>query len=166
MKIFSVFIFFLSFEIAHQASSDFKAELNKSLEDNPYILPIKPEEALVINLWATWCGPCVLEIPELNAVAKAYAGKGVRFVAFSNESVEAYKKFKKGRPDFKFEYEMSFGDKRTGELLKKLDKERGGQFIPMHILIDKKGNVVEVLSGSSWTNNQTIREFAEQQAGL
>jgi cytochrome c biogenesis protein CcmG, thiol:disulfide interchange protein DsbE len=35
---------------------------------------------LVLNVWATWCGPCEREQPALEQVASAYAAKGVRFV--------------------------------------------------------------------------------------
>jgi DsbE subfamily thiol:disulfide oxidoreductase len=35
---------------------------------------------LVLNVWATWCGPCEKEQPALEQVARAYAAKGVRFV--------------------------------------------------------------------------------------
>jgi cytochrome c biogenesis protein CcmG/thiol:disulfide interchange protein DsbE len=35
---------------------------------------------LVLNVWATWCGPCEREQPALEQVAAAYASKGVRFV--------------------------------------------------------------------------------------
>jgi len=35
---------------------------------------------LVLNVWATWCGPCQREQPALERIATAYAAKGVRFV--------------------------------------------------------------------------------------
>ena len=38
---------------------------------------------LVLNFWATWCPPCIQEIPSLNAFQKRFAGKGVVVVAVS-----------------------------------------------------------------------------------
>jgi thiol-disulfide isomerase/thioredoxin len=41
---------------------------------------------VVMNLWATWCAPCVTEMPTLAALQKAYAGKPVDVVAISIDS--------------------------------------------------------------------------------
>jgi thiol-disulfide isomerase/thioredoxin len=51
-------------------------------------------QVLVVNLWATWCGPCVKEMPTLAALQKAYAGKPVKVVAVSIDSAEATDKAK------------------------------------------------------------------------
>lgn len=43
-------------------------------------------KATVLCVWATWCGDCIREIPELNALKQKYADNDqVRFVAFSDE---------------------------------------------------------------------------------
>jgi cytochrome c biogenesis protein CcmG/thiol:disulfide interchange protein DsbE len=38
---------------------------------------------VVVNVWATWCGPCEREQPALESVAKAYAARGVRFLGLN-----------------------------------------------------------------------------------
>jgi thiol-disulfide isomerase/thioredoxin len=40
-------------------------------------------QILVVNFWATWCGPCQEELPRLSKLAESYAGKPVRFVLIS-----------------------------------------------------------------------------------
>jgi thiol-disulfide isomerase/thioredoxin len=44
---------------------------------------------VVLNIWATWCAPCKLEMPTLAKLAKAYAGKPVAVVAVSIDKADA-----------------------------------------------------------------------------
>ncbi len=46
-------------------------------------------KVVVMNLWATWCGPCKLEMPTLAKLATAYAGKPVEVVAVSIDKADA-----------------------------------------------------------------------------
>ena len=40
-------------------------------------------QIVVVNFWATWCGPCQEELPRLNQIAASYSGKPVTFVFIS-----------------------------------------------------------------------------------
>lgn len=40
-------------------------------------------KVLVLNFWATWCAPCIQEIPSLNKFQRQFAGSGVKVVAIS-----------------------------------------------------------------------------------
>jgi len=46
-------------------------------------------KVVVVNLWATWCGPCKIEMPQLATLQAAYAGKPVQVVAISIDKAEA-----------------------------------------------------------------------------
>ncbi|MCX7096963.1 MAG: TlpA disulfide reductase family protein [Methylococcales bacterium] len=48
---------------------------------------------LVINFWATWCGPCRKEIPEFIALQQQYAAKGLQFVGIAIDDAEPVEKF-------------------------------------------------------------------------
>ncbi|MDQ2839521.1 MAG: TlpA family protein disulfide reductase, partial [Acidobacteriota bacterium] len=51
-------------------------------------------KVLVLNFWATWCAPCVEEIPSLNEMQKHFAGSGVVVVAVSvDKNQQKYRAF-------------------------------------------------------------------------
>jgi thiol-disulfide isomerase/thioredoxin len=43
---------------------------------------------LLVNFWATWCGPCVTEFPDLEATYRMYRDRGLEFVAVSSNDPE------------------------------------------------------------------------------
>ena len=51
-------------------------------------------QVLVVNLWATWCGPCVAEMPTLAKLQSEYAGKPVRVLAISVDDASGTEKAK------------------------------------------------------------------------
>ena len=46
-------------------------------------------KVLLVNLWATWCGPCRIETPELVKLHKEYQGRGVEMIGLSTEDPDA-----------------------------------------------------------------------------
>ena len=40
-------------------------------------------DVVMINIWATWCGPCRIEMPSIEQLHRAYAGKGLKILAIS-----------------------------------------------------------------------------------
>jgi thiol-disulfide isomerase/thioredoxin len=50
------------------------------------------------RVWATWCGPCVEQIPQWNALVERYRGYPIQFIALSSEEAEDVEAFLQKRP--------------------------------------------------------------------
>jgi peroxiredoxin len=62
---------------------------------------------LIVNFWATWCGPCQLETPELVELAAQYKSRGVTIVGISYD--DAPDKVKAFASEFKVQYPLLIG---------------------------------------------------------
>lgn len=159
---FIVLMFFSSAILPiEQPRNEFKEQLNQFLKTSEQPL-IEDGEAVVINVWATWCGPCIKEIPELNELVEKYKDQGIRFLAFTNETTAVYDAFLKKRADFTFDYEMSFANTQAIAFINTFDKQYQGRAIPLHILVDRDGKA-EAFVGASPTNTQRIEAFVKKQ---
>lgn len=75
---------------------DYKA---KNLDGSEFDLKSKKGTVLLVNLWATWCGPCRHEIPELEKIHAKYASQGFAVVGISvDDPAEAVHEFLKETP--------------------------------------------------------------------
>ncbi len=61
---------------------DFKALTLDSIPREKRLADYR-DQVLMINVWATWCLPCRVEMPSIEALNKAYASKGLKIVAVS-----------------------------------------------------------------------------------
>ena len=79
------------------------------LDGKPYDAAKLKGSVLVLDFWATWCKPCINEIPELNRLQEKYASKGLKVVGVTMASGAApeVKPFV-GR--FKMQYTVLMGD--------------------------------------------------------
>ncbi len=60
----------------------------ETLDGDPFTFEdITENELTMINVWATWCPPCVAELPELQALSDAYAEQGVEVIGVLADSI-------------------------------------------------------------------------------
>ena len=62
---------------------------NRSTNGGPIKLADYSGKVLLVNLWATWCGPCRMETPELVKLHQEYQSRGVEMVGLSTEDPDA-----------------------------------------------------------------------------
>ena len=96
----------------------------------------------LINIWATWCGPCVVEYPEFVNIHRMYQGRDFEFVSLSADKIEHKDKalkFLQGKNSAVKNYIYSESD--IYQLIESVDKEWDGA-LPYTILLEPGGNVV------------------------
>lgn len=110
-----------------------------------------------IDVWATWCGPCIAEIPSLKKVEKQYHGKNIEFVSISIDEEKAYDKWK----EMVKEKELS-GVQLLADNAWQSDFVQDYQImgIPRFILIDPNGNIVDA-NAPRPSNPRLVEVFEE-----
>ncbi len=96
----------------------------------------KDAKVTVVNLWATWCGPCVRELPELEKLRQDYADKGVQVAGILLEtSAAALEDAKSILRDAGADYPVLLPTEEMGELI-------NVQYIPTTYFVDPQGRVL------------------------
>ena len=118
-------------------------ENNLTIESSVTLDSLKGKVVL-INFWATWCGPCRMEIPDFNELYKDYNDKGLEVLAISiDDGRDALLNFKNAYNIF---YPILYGNRSE---MSKIQMEYGGIYsIPITFLLNKKGEVIRVYPGA------------------
>lgn len=102
----------------------------------------------LINIWATWCGPCILEYPDLITLQRMYGARDFEFISISADNIEDQEKA------LKFLQEKNsaltnyiFTGKDKYELIEAVDADWNGA-LPYSMLIEPSGKVVWKHQGS------------------
>jgi thiol-disulfide isomerase/thioredoxin len=117
----------------------------KTLDGKPFKLSDSAGKVLLVNMWATWCAPCIKEMPEIEKINAEYKDKG--FEAISVTSIDEENTDKQVR-DFlaekKFTYKQVLADKKTFDAMAEFSKSPG---IPINFVVSKDGKIVDTLIG-------------------
>ena len=111
---------------------------------------------MLVNLWATWCGPCVAEMPQLDRIAGDYAGDGLQVLTISQDSMGADKV-------------LPFFDAKNFKHIKPwLDPENqfgfhyGGGVLPASVLYTADGKEVVRISGALDWESEEAKALLEE----
>ena len=127
----------------------------RAFDNNHFRLADFQGKVLVINLWASWCGPCRREVPEYENVRKDYIGRDVEFIGLTTEDpAEASERVNRFVRQTNFGFRLGWADR---ELARTLMNGRGS--IPQTLVIDAQGNVVNHWVGYAPRHNASrLRE--------
>jgi len=92
-----------------------------------------------IDVWATWCVPCVYEMPYMNKIEEEYEGKNIHFIGLSIDNPEHEKKWRKMIVDKELMGTQLLADNQINS---KFIQDYHIYGIPRFILLDPKGNIV------------------------
>jgi thiol-disulfide isomerase/thioredoxin len=117
----------------------------KSLDNSSFRLADFAGKVIVVNLWASWCGPCRAEVPEYEKVRQEFAGRDVEFIGLTTEdprtSTDKVKEFAR---KFNFRFRLGWADPETAQTLM-----NGRRSIPQTLVIAPDGRIVSHWNGFS-----------------
>lgn len=130
--------------------TDYNWQLENASSGKTYNFTAAKGKVVLVNLWATWCPPCIAEMPGLQALYDDY-GDEIEFLFVTNDKRNSVKTFmQKNNYTFPVFYERTT---TPSEIYSKT--------IPATYLIDRKGNIVIDETGAADWNSKEVRNQIE-----
>ncbi len=125
----------------------------KSLSGEDISLSGQRGKYVLVNFWATWCGPCKIEMPSLETLHQRFKSKKFSLLAISNDMFGA-----KIVEPFVKAHNLSFPILLDQQL--QASKKFGVVSLPTTFMIDPEGNIIGELRGAEdWVSPNNILYF-------
>lgn len=116
---------------------------NRAARGAPIKLADYSGKVLLVNLWATWCGPCRMETPELVKLHKEFQSRGVEMIGLSTEdpdrSAQSVIEFVR---EYEVDYQIGWATREVAQTLM-----QGRTSIPQSFIIARDGRIVRRFIG-------------------
>jgi thiol-disulfide isomerase/thioredoxin len=93
-------------------------------------------QVVLVNFWASWCAPCVEEMPLLSGLQRQYGKRGFRVVGIAVEDPDRARAFVRGMA---LDYTLLFG--LTGAAVANRDFGNPSAMLPYSVLVDRSGTI-------------------------
>ncbi|MGB1114476.1 MAG: TlpA family protein disulfide reductase [Flavobacteriaceae bacterium] len=119
------------------------------LNNNPVDITQYKGKRIVLNYWATWCGPCIKEMPALKITEDLLENHNYAFLLVSDETISKISDFKMNKK-FDFNYLKSVKSIET----------LGIYSLPTSYIFDENGKKIETIVGTiSWDSEEIIEKL-------
>ncbi|MGD9900504.1 MAG: TlpA family protein disulfide reductase [Calditrichaceae bacterium] len=135
-------IFILNVFASEDKAADFTL---KDLSGKEFSLSDYKGKVILVNFWATWCGPCLKEMPDLEKLYQKYKSKNFQILGIAVASKE--KDIPKKVQSTGVTYPVLLGNNQT------VSDYGGFSSIPQSFIIDRDGSIVMQITGS-WSYEQ------------
>ena len=156
--IFKVLFCFLLFscqsnDTNNQSVSDLESLQRKTsfvdLYENNLDLSVYKKGKIVISYWATWCAPCIKEMPGIKRAEEILEEYGYTFLLVSDETVSKISEFKN-------EWNFDFNFLKSSKSFETL----GVYFMPTSYIFDENGQIIETIVGAiEWDSEEMINKL-------
>lgn len=118
-------------------------------------------QVVVLNFWATWCGPCQVEMPHLEAMYKKYGDKGMTVIAVSADDARSASRVKPLVRSKGYTFTVLL-DKET-EVVAAYNPRKE---LPYTVIIDQKGNVAYRHAGYTAGDEDKLEAKVKELLGI
>lgn len=109
---------------------------------------------LIINVWASWCGPCRAEMGSLERLSRRFGGKKFNIIGISTDD------HANAAAAFLMQSKVTFDNYHDQHLL--LESMLGADTIPLTVLVDAQGRVLKKVRGSKeWDSPESLDLIAK-----
>ena len=121
------------------------------MDGSTFKIADKKGKVLVINIWATWCGPCLSEMPAFVAMQQKYGDRGFEILGLNSDddSDHMLSDINDVIRQKNINYPVVFSDAKTQAALLNISKFPG---IPQSFVVDRDGNLRAVFKGANPDN--------------
>jgi peroxiredoxin len=126
----------------NRSAAPFFAKTFPDLDGRPEAMARWQGRLVVVNFWATWCAPCVEEMPDLQRVHDEYRERGITVVGLGIDAPAALRRF---RDEHRLSLPLYAAGADGSELGRALGNASGA--LPYTVLVDRNGRIVQARLG-------------------
>ena len=129
------------------------------IDGSKFDLAAKRDKVVLLNVWATWCGPCVFEIPELQQIHEQYSPRGLEVIGVSIDESGADDVRQFVAEQKKMTYPIVLD--ADGNIAALLDTG----VLPTSVLVDRTGKIVWKRYGAIMKGDEELKKAIETAVG-